>query len=325
MAGELFNQVWEIGKETTAGTPVARTRGMYFDPDSKLSRTHNARPHKFATGSRDNTRSLTLGPQIVEGTLSMPLSASEIVEFLLMSVRGAVTPTGTTEKIWTFTPGTTLDFATVGWHDGARPWVASGVYGSKLKISGSVKEETKVSLDVMGLSMSQSALTGGFAARVPDIIEGWETKLYIDSFGGTAGTTQVAGTLINWDIELDNGLTRKYFAANTNTTSAILTGEIAVTAKLTFEASPAASLTEFNNWVAGTKRLVRLDFGNNVLITGIHYYQVTVDIPGAWDAVDLGGTDEGTRTYELSLQYVYDTTNAYGLQIRAKNTRATAY
>lgn len=325
MAGELFNQVFEIGKETTAGTPVARTRGMYFDPDSKLSRTHDARPHKFATGSRDNTRSFTKGPQIVEGTLSMPLSASEILEFLLMSIRGGVTPTGTTPKTWTFTPGTTLDPVSLGWHDGARPWLASGVIGSKLKISGNVKDATTVSLDVMGLTMTQTALTGGFAARTPDIIEGWETKLFIDSFGGTPGTTQVTGTLINWDIEIDNGLTRKYFAANTNATSAILLGEIAVTAKLTFEASPAVALTEFNNWTAGTNRLIRLDFGNNVVISGPDYYQVTVDIPGAWDAVDLGGSDEGTRTYELSLQYVYDTTNSYGLQIRAKNTRATAY
>lgn len=325
MAGELWLQQWEIGKETTAGTPVARTRGMYFDPDSKLSRSHDPRPHKFSTGSRDNTRSFTLGPQVVEGTISMPLSASEIVELLLMSIKGAVTPTGATEKIWTFTPGTTLDPVTLGWNDGARPWVASGCYGSKLKISGNVKEATTVSLDVVGLSMSQTALTGGFAARTPDIIEGWETKLYIDSFGGTAGSTQVTGTLINWDIEIDNGFGRKYFAANSNTTSALTLGEIGVTAKLTFEASPAAALTEFSNWTAGTKRLVRLDFGNNTLITGIHYYQVTVDIPGAWDAVDLGGSDEGTRTYELSLQYVYDTTNSYGLQIRAKNTRSTAY
>ena len=325
MAGELYTQVWEIGNETTAGTPVARTRKMYFSPDSTLKREQQGRPHKFATGDRSNTRAFTLGPQKVTGTVSMPLSSDEILEMLLMTLDGTVTPTGTTEKIWTFKPGNTLDFASVGWHDGARPWLASGVYGSKLKISGNVKESTTVSMDVMGLSLTQTALTGGFSDRTPRFIEGWETKLFIDSFGGTAGTTQVTGTLINWDIEIDNGLAPKFYAANSNTTSAITAGEISVTAKLIFEASSATSLTEFSNWIAGTKRLVRIDFGNNELITGVHYHQVTVDIPGAWDAVDLGQTDENTRTYELSLQYVYDTTNAYGVQIRAKNTRATAY
>jgi len=52
---------------------------------------------------------------------------------------------------------------------------------------------------------------------------------------------------------------------------------------------------------------------------------VTIDLPGAWDGVDLGGTDKGTRVYEMSLQYIYDPTNAYGLQIRCQNARETAW
>jgi hypothetical protein len=325
MAGELWNQVWEIGNETTAGTPVARSRKMYFDKESFLKRSHDARPHKFATGTRDNTRNLTLGPQMVDGTVSFPLSSGEIIEPLLMTLDGTVTPTGATAKLWAFEPGNTLDFASIGWHDGARPWLASGVYGSKLKISGNVKEATTVSMDVVGLTMTQTALTGGFSDRVPSIIEGWETKLYIDSFGGTPGTTAVSGTLINWDIEIDNQLKRKFYAGNTNATSAIVTDELVVTAKLLFEASSATSLTEFNNWVAVTKRLVRVEFGQNVVISGADKEFVTVDIPGAWDAVDLGQTDENTRAYELSLQYVYDVTNSFGLQVRAQNNRSTGY
>jgi hypothetical protein len=62
-----------------------------------------------------------------------------------------------------------------------------------------------------------------------------------------------------------------------------------------------------------------------VLITGSDYEFVTVDIPGAWEAVDLGQTDENTRAYELSMQYVYDPTNAFGVQVRAQNERAAAY
>lgn len=325
MAGELWLQQWEIGVETTPNTPVASTRLMYFTPESKLTRERAARPHRFATGTRDNVRAFTLGPQMVGGTLAMPLSASEIVEFLLMTLNGTVTPTGATARLWTFTPGTTLDFTTLRWHDGARPWRASGVYGNKLKISGNVKEQTTVECEVMGMSLAQQALTGGLTARTPDFIEGWETRLYIDAFGGTAGSTQVTGTLINWEVEIDNQLAAKHFAENTNAVQAVTVGELEVKAKLLFEAAPAAALTEFNNWDAATRRLVRLYFGNNVLISGSDYYFVTVDIPGAWEAVDLGQTDENTRAYELSLQYIYDTTNSYGLQIRAQNIRTAAY
>lgn len=327
MAGELWNQQFEIGKETTPNTTVAATRQMYFRPDdSRLSRERQGRAHKFATGDRSPVRAFTLGPTQVSGQLSMPMSASEIIEFLLMTIKGAVTPTGAgSAKLWTFTPGTSLESATVRWHDGARPWRAGGVRGNKLKIAGSVKDENIVTCEVMGMSMTQTALTGSLAARVPDFIEGWESKLYIDAYAATPGTTVIANELIAWDIEIDNGLKRKYWADNTNDAGAIVPDAIEVKAKLTFEAAASQALTEYNNWDAATKRLVRCEFGQNEVISGADKKFVTVDIPGAWDMVDLGGTDEGTRTYELGLQYVYDTTNTFGLQIRAQNARTAAW
>lgn len=326
MAGELWRSTFQIGKETTPGTTVAATRRMYFGPDSRLSRERAPRPHRFATASRDNVRAFTLGPTMVGGTLKLPLSASEIIELLLMGIKGGVTPTGAgAAKLWTFTPGTSLDAATLEWDDGARVWEAGGCYVNKLKISGNVKEETTVEAELFGINLAAATLTGSLAERIPDFIEGWETKLFIDALGDTPGTTQVTGTLINWEVEIDNQLGRKYFAANTLNVGAIVSGELGVKAKLTFEASAAAALTEFNNWDAATKRLARLDFGNNETISGVDKKFVTVDLPGAWESVDLGGTDEGTRVYELGLQYLYDTTNAFGLQIRAQNARATAW
>jgi hypothetical protein len=327
MSGQLWNSVFQIGKETTAGTAVAATRKMYFrEGDSKLALTRAPRPHKFATGTRDNQRAFTVGPTEVSGSLVMPLSASEIIELLLGGVRGGVTPTGSgTAKLWTFTPGTALDSLSIRWHDGARPWVGAGCLINKLKISGDVKNETLVTAEVIGRSLTQTALTGSLNDRIPDFIEGWETKIYIDSFGGTAGSTLVSDALINWEIELDNMIARKYYANNSINAGGLSIGELGVKAKLTFEASTAMALTEYNNWNAATRRLVRLFFGDNEVIDGSDKKFVTVDLPGAWETVDLGGTDEGTRTYEMSLDYVYDVTNAFGLQIRAQNARATAY
>lgn len=326
MSGELWRGYWQIGKETTPGTGVAATRRMYFADDSKLTREREPRPHRFATGSRDNVRAFTLGPIVAGGTLKMPLSASEIIELLLLGVKGSVTPAaGANGQLWTFTPGTTLDAATAEWYDGARAWEANGVYGNKIKFSGSVKGENTVESDIFAMALDSTTMTGSLAERTPDFIEGWETKLFIDTFGGTPGSTQVTGTLLNWDVEIDNQLGRKYFANNTLNLGAVTVGELMLTAKLTFEASAAAAATEFSNWNAATKRLVRLDFGNNELIGGSEYKFVTLDIPGAWDAIDLGGSEDNTRVYELSLQYVYDPTNAYGLQIRCQNARATAW
>lgn len=327
MAGELWRSYFQIGKELTPGTTVAATRRMYFDVDgSRLSRERDPRPHRFATASRDNVRAFTLGSTTVGGAVKLPLSASEIIELLLMSINGGVTPTGAgAVKLWTFTPGNSLDSATLEWYDGARAWEAGGCLANKIKFSGNVKDAAMFEAEIFGLNWATTSMTGALAERTPDIIEGWETSLYVDAFEGTPGSTAVPGTLINWDIEIENGLARKYFADNTQDAGAITIGELGVTAKLTYEASPAAAATEFSNWDGVTQRLVRLMFGNNEVIDGSDKKFISVDIPGAWDAFDLGGTNENTRTYELGLQYVYDPTNAFGLQIRAQNARATAW
>ena len=332
MAGELWRGTWELGVEVTPGTAVVSTRKGYFNgDDSRLTRERAPRAHKFATGGRQNTRAFTLGPEMVSGQVSQQLSASEIIELLLMGVASGITPTqpdvgnSPTVYLWTFKPGTSLAAATLRWDDGARPWRGAGMYVNKLKIAGNVREGNTVTAELFGRTLVQEALTGGLTERVPDFIEGWETKLYIAAFAGTPGTTNIAGTLINWEVELDNMLARKFHADNVNAADAIVPGEVAIKAKLLFEASPAAALTEFNNWDAATKRLVRLEFGQNEVIEDALKKFVTVDVPGAWEAVDIGGTDEGTRAYELSLQYVYDTTNAFGLQICAQNARSAAW
>lgn len=327
MAGELWRPYLQIGKETTPGTAVAATRRMYFDKDnSRLSRERDARPHRFATGSRDNVRAFTLGPVQAGGSVKMPLSASEIIELLLMGINGGVTPTGAgTPKVWTFTPGNTLDPATVEWYDGARGWEAAGAYVNKLQFQGSVNGENSVMAELFAMSLTQSTPTGSLSERTPDFIEGWETAVYIDDIGDTPGTTQVTGTLINWDVSIENQLGRKYFAANTLNAGGIPIGELEVKAKLTFEAAPAGTLTEYDNWDAATQRLVRLEFGQNEVIDGSDKKYVMLDLPGAWESVDIGGTDEGTRTYEFNLQYIYDVTNAFGLQIIAQNARSSAW
>jgi hypothetical protein len=306
---------------------VAATRRMYFRTDqSRLTRERTPRPHRFETGTRDNVRAFTLGPEVVGGQVMAPMSSAEVVELLLMSLAGGVTPTGAgVPKLWTFTPGTTLDPVSMEWQDGARAWRAAGCHGGKLKIAGSVEDECTLTMDVFGRAMTTHTMTGSLAERVPEFIEGWETQLFVDAFEGTPGSTAVAGTLINWDIEIDNKLERKYFATNTLAAGGISIGELEVKAKLTYEAAASAAASEFTNWNGATKRLVSLLFGDNEVIDGSDKKFVQVDIPGAWEAFDLGGTDKGTRVYELSLQYVYDPTNAFGLRIRAQNERATAY
>mgnify|MGYP007122130272 CR=1 FL=1 len=261
--GQLWSAVAQIGKETTAGTAVAATRKVYWrDPSLTINR--DPRVHRFATGTRDNVRGYTNGPVQAAGSFALAMSADEIVEPLLIAVQGGVTPTtpagATNARLWTFKPAGALDSITVEWADGARTWQGAGVRGDALTISGAANEANDVSVDLFGTDVVAGSLTGALAERTPTFMEGWQTRLYVDPFASTPGTTPIPGLLRNWNVMFKNGLGRVYTADNTLGANRITSGELDVTATLTFDAYPSAALSEFNNWVAAVQRMVRLEF-----------------------------------------------------------------
>jgi len=430
--GELWRRRLQYGKETTYGVDAPATRIAYVR-DPVLTREREPREHRFATASRDNVRARTLGAVAAGGSFELPMSADEMVELCLLAIQGNVTPTTpagfTTGRQWQFRPGNTApDSATIELDDGANVWQETGCYIDELSISGSVGAENIVSATLFGKERTATTLTGALTERTPTFMEGWETALFVDAAGGTAGTTQYGGLLINWEVTISNGLGRKYTADNTLAASKITLGELTVTANLTFEADQATVDTEMANWDAETARLVRLQFGmNETLDVGVNEVQtltegtpitagtytlgfrgqstsaiaynataaaiqsalealpaigpgnvtvtggpvdvlavtvtfigalsgtnvpqltsvqtsltgtfahatstpgtgskraVMIDIPGHWTAVDVGGDDAGTRTYQFGLGATYDATLAYMLQILLWNNRLTAW
>lgn len=329
MAGELWRGSFQMGLQPGA-VAVPATRKMYYR-EPVLTKERESRPHRFRTGRRDNVHKRTSGPVSAGGSVNLAMSADEIIELLLLGVQGGVTPTqpsaGTdpTVYLWTFKPGNALDKATAEWHDGARPWREIGVQVNSLSISGEVEGENMVTADLFGTDMSQQALTGSLTDRIPTFIEGWETKVYIDALGGTPGTT-VVGTLVkSWDISLNNNLEREYTADNTLAAADVNFGDFEVEASVVVKASTAAALTQFNNWESGAELLVRLEFGQNQVISNTYKRFVTIDIAGSWTAFDLGSDGNNARQYELSFGQIYDTALAASVQFRAQNTRSAAW
>jgi hypothetical protein len=327
--GALWGQTAQYGVESTYGTGVAATRIAYFNSIT-LRDERDPRPHSFMTGTREQVRAYTQGPAMVGGEVSLPLSADEIIELLLISIKGSVTPTtpggGTNSRLWTFIPGNTLNSMTFEYDDGVTARRALGVYGDGLTIEGSANGPNTVTVPLIAKSRAANALTGSLTARTPTFIEGWESKIYIEAFGGVPGTTVLTGALINWNVSISNGLERKFTADNTNAANKVTIGPLVVTAELEFEAVATGISTEVANWEAVTGRTVRLEFGNNVTIEAALKKFVTVDLPGYWTTPDMTGEDANTRTYKFGLQAVYDpTTVAAMLQIRAQNARTAAW
>lgn len=162
--------------------------------------------------------------------------------------------------------------------------------------------------------------------RVPNVIEGWEALLYADPYGGTAGTTLISNTLIEWDLTIKNNLARKYFLDNTTAVGTVPLGELDVTASFLFEAN-ALGLGEYYHWDQADKRLLRLALGNNGAVIGTSAKRpaLFIDLPCAFSAMDLTPEDQNTKVYKASARYVYDVTNAFGIKFTAQTSRATAY
>lgn len=277
-----------MGKEATYDVAVPSTRKVYWETPA-FTKARAPRDYAFATGTRDNRRAMTLGAVEVAGSAEMPLSGDEIIEWCLAGIQGGVVPTspGATAKLWTFKPGLVLDSMCVEMNDGARNWRATGVRVNKLNISGNVHDQVKIKADLFGTRLDPlAALTTGLTDRVPTFMEGWEARLYIEALGGTPGLTNIPGTLVNYSIDVDNKLDRKYFGDNRVSAGATTIGEIDIMASILFEASVSAALAEYLNWDGQVPRLVRLEFGQNAIIDAGTNEAQTISITGG----PTGGT-----------------------------------
>ena len=261
--------------------------------------------------------------------MAMPMSAEEILEILNIGVSGdpvITTPSGgTTTRLHTYKPGDT-DTATIEWFDGKRGWIGAGYRANTLTFEGSADGDNNVSADLFGTGIEAGTVTPGLTERDPTFIQGFQTRLFADTFAGTPGTTELEGTMVNWNVQIMNNLGRFYGAANTQTAKRTTTGDLDVTASLTFDSDDAATLTEFDNWIDGTKRMLRLEFQDETrFIEGTLRPFVTIDIGGVWTAVDLTGDTNGVRTYSLTFQSIYNATQAAMVVVRAQAPRTVAF
>lgn len=327
----MWQSTWQFGKETTEGTSVAATRKVYYTGSAERKR--NEHIVEVETGTRSQARDLKLRTIEATAKLAAPLDSSEIIELLLAALRGGVTGSqeaSTGHYTWTFVNAETsahvLDPQTVEWFDGQRGWELNGAKINELKLSGTITGDAMVEAEYWGRDLVQATITGSLTDRVPSYFQGWEAALYADTFGGTAGSTIKASTLISWAVTIRNNLTRKYFGDNTAAAGAILLGKCEVLSEFVFEAN-AIGYAEWQNWDAATKRLMRLKLGNNGAVIGTSTTKptLTIDLPGAWKEPDITGEDQGTRTYKLTNHGIYDPTNAELIKVIADNARSAAY
>lgn len=193
-----------------------------------------------------------------------------------MAIQASPTPTtpsgGTASKQYVFRPGSTApNAATLEWQDGARAWQGSGYQVDTISIDGAVTTENIATVGLFGQNVIPlGAITGSLTQRTPTFFEGYEARLYLDNAGVAPGTTNIPGTMVNWSVKFGNALARQYTAGNTLSASGTPIGAMTLTVDLTYVASSASALAEYNLYENGsaspTRRVARLEFGNNVVL-----------------------------------------------------------
>jgi len=313
------------------------TRKLYLGDDSSIDPGGTNVRHTLMAGTRSRMRASSRGVQEPAGSYSMPVDAAEILEMLRIGVDGApviTTPTGgTTTRLHTYLGGVNpLSSATLQFFDGALPWQMVGVYAGEVRFTGAPGPggENQVAGSLFGSALTQTALTGTVTDRTPVPFGGWEAALAIDSVSGAdnyGGTVIAAAqSVTDWDVlAANNNPGRVYTAANTRTAQSVVLGEFDATGSLSFIASGARALTEYNDFVAGTQKRIRLTLGNNAIIEAAFTTFVTVDVQVIWTAFDLTGDSEGVRTYSAEFAYVHDATNGFASRVRCQNARLTSF
>lgn len=314
----------QVGVETIRGTSVPATHKIYGE--GGWGKKSLDQEPVVVQGSLDGRVGTRQGVASYEGDFTMPLDVRMLPEIFLAAIKGGVTAAqiaATTAYTWTFTPSATddLDTLTWEWDDANKAWDVQYVVIDELVISGNSSEgEVTVELTMLAQGREESTKTSLSSFAIYPI-QGWESKLYIDAFGGTAGATEKAGTLIDFEWSLKNNWVAQYRSDNTQQPTGFSRGQREVDLSLTFEANSSGD-TELAAWEARTQQLIRLELGNNRVIEDANLEKLTLDTPGAWSEMEISD-DEGVTTYEGSFHSIYDPTNGFQFDVEVINDRAT--
>lgn len=320
--------VLQAGAEGTAGTLAAATHVVDHTPGTgKVSRDISM-IKVVQAGSYASMHRSYAGAEVTTVSYSAPATYDRLVTPFLQVLNGTATASGTAaNKTWAFTSisDTTDDLASYSFELGGPNWPSAykvaGVKATSLEINIIHDSAWEYTYEGVGMAVTVgTAVTGSLSlpSTLVDIL-GPNTKVYVDTSGGTVGTTQLTGVVVSGNIRLRTGMTPRHTLDGQNSPYRIArSGRRSTEAKLVIE---FAAATEYTAWAAGTERLVRIQATGPSLGTGT--YQATINLYGPWEALEIGD-DGNVKTLELTLAGRYNSGAAAEVTATLVNSIATA-
>src|SRR6478735_3229313 len=325
----------QAGIEVTRGTNVAATRKVY----AQITPTYNKALMEFqdTTGSFFDRRRPAYGREKVGFSAKDIATFEDLPWWAQFFLKGGVTGTsdsGTPSPgyVYTFTPTAATDdlkSMTLEFNDDGNPYETGQVMVTQATLRMDADNDSEpgwmLDLELMGRDWVTTTFTGALSDRTTEVIMARGSKIYIDDAGGTIGTTQKLGSLINASITFNTGIHFKAFAEDATGYAANKVGRGAyrVDAQFTFEFDSDAEFAKYRN-TTPQERMIRLvSTGTQIHATpSPANKKMQLDLYGYWNSWSRSDR-EGNLTAQFGLSAFYDTTAAKLVQLVVTNALST--
>lgn len=314
----------QVGVEVTPGTSVAADKflqslGFMLKPEIETARFAPA-------GSKVDTL-VTPGKDYASADLTGQATYDEIVYALssALTTSAAVTTSGTTGKLWTFTPTWNAEDApktyTIEQGGAVRAQKVTGAIITDFGIKVS-RESVDLSGTVLAQQFQDSITLTASPTAIPLVpILPKDFSVYIDPAGAGLGTTKML-RLFESEFKVANryGAVWPLNSANASYAATVET-KPDFTLRLLLEAD-AAGMALLTTMRAGSTAFVRTEAVGAVIGAGPATYKYTQDAAIKFESIDNLDDTDGIYTLEITGRLVYDATWAKFLQIAVVNSTA---
>lgn len=307
MGLEAFRRI-QTGLEATRGTLVAADKKLYGSLTMTPEITYH-RPMDERNSLAEFRRSVATAQRT---TLRYEGDATydQIVDFLSMALKGAITPTGPVvmseaDRLWTFTPNLTSknvqDSFTFEYGDDTQEFECGFVVCENLELSIALGEVLGLRADLFGKLAAKATFTGSISEVAVTEIVANDVEIWIDGTYANLGTTLKATLLTGGSIRIATGLVPVKYADGSLDMSTVMEQRRHLEMDLDL-AIGTDGITEYDAYIANTDRAIRIKFtGAAIVGSASQVYALTIDAFGRYtSAPELFGTRDGENIMRLS-------------------------
>ncbi len=305
MSNAAFRRI-QIGQESTRGTLVAATKRL-VGTITMTPEINWHRPMEDRNSLAEFFRSVVVG----QGTrlrFEGDASYDQIIDFLAMALKGGVTAVqqgATAAYKWTYLPNLTAvntpDSYTIEFGDNTQEFECGFVVVENLELAVALGEVVVLRADMFGKLAAKATFTASLInpTNFEEIVAN-NLKVYIDTTYAGLGTTEKSSLVTGATIRLATGLSPVKYANGGLEMDSVSEAKRHLELELEMVMG-SAFVTEYDAYIAGTARAIRLEFTGSEIATPYNHL-LTVDVFGKYTSPpELFGERDGEDIVRLTL------------------------